>query len=176
MASISASFIPDINSAMSNSQAVFSGNNYRITILTERLIRLEFNLDGSFCNTPTLLVQNRAFPVPAFKVEQDERYLVITTKYFMLQYMKNKPFLGPKYAPDTNLKVVLNNTDKVWYYGHPEARNYKTTGVSLDNFKEPGIKVDDLVTFLTNDKVRTTRLIVPYPSGEVSTVCRPRCL
>ena len=157
MASISASFIPDINSAMSNSQAVFSGNNYRITILTERLIRLEFNLDGSFCNTPTLLVQNRAFPVPAFKVEQDERYLVITTKYFMLQYMKNKPFLGPKYAPDTNLKVVLNNTDKVWYYGHPEARNYKTTGGSLDNFKEPGIKVDDLVTFLTNDKVRTTQ-------------------
>ncbi len=134
MASISEAFIPDIKMAISNSQSVFSGNNYRITILSERLIRLEFNLTGQFCNGPTIMVKKRNFPVPSFKVEQDEKYIVITTKYFTLQYMKNKPFLGPKYAPDTYLKVYLNNTDKVWYYGHPEARNFKASGFSLDDF------------------------------------------
>ena len=35
---------------------------------------------------------------PAFKVQQDESYLVLETKYFTLQYLKNKPFAGPKYA------------------------------------------------------------------------------
>ncbi len=142
MASIGEHFKPKINTAKSNPGAVFQGNNYRITVLTERLVRLELSKDGLFCDTSTLLVKNRRFPVPNFKVEQDEKYLVITTKYFNLQYMKNKPFLGPAYAPDSNLKVALNNTDKMWYYGHPEARNFKTTGISLDDFKNDKIRLD----------------------------------
>lgn len=141
MASLGQHFTPDFNAAKSNAQAVFQGSNYRITVLTERLVRLELSKDGKFCDAPTLLVKNRNFPVPVFKVEQDESYLVITTKYFMLQYLKNKPFLGPKFAPDSNLKVVLNNTDKVWYFGHPEARNFKTTGISLDNMKDDRLKL-----------------------------------
>ncbi len=141
MASIGSQFLPNVIDAVSNSQAIFRGENYRITVLTERLLRLEFSVDGNFCDNETVLVKNRNFEVPVFKVEQDEKFLVLTTKYFMLQYMKGKPFLGPKYAPDSNLKVVLNNTDRVWYYGHPEARNFKTTGVSLDDFKNDKIRM-----------------------------------
>lgn len=142
LASIGEHFIPNKNSAISNAQAVFAGTNFRITVLTERLVRLEYSENGQFCDAQTLLAKNRNFPVPIFKVEQDERYLVITTKYFSLQYLKNKPFLGPKYAPDSNLKVTLNNTDKMWYYGQPEARNFKTTGISLDDMKNDKIKLD----------------------------------
>ncbi|MDE6285223.1 MAG: DUF5110 domain-containing protein [Bacilli bacterium] len=142
MASIGAHFAPNKNITISDPQAVFTGANYRITVLTERLIRLEMNKDGKFCDDPTLNVQNRKFPVPLFKVQQDEHYLVLTTKYFTLQYLKNKPFMGAKYAPDANLKVTLNNTDKTWYYGHPEVRNFKTTGISLDDFKNDKIRLD----------------------------------
>lgn len=119
---------------LANNKAIFKGKNYRITILSERLVRLEFSNVGNFNDKPTLLVRNRNFPLPPMKVEQDEQYLVITTKYFSLQYTKEKPFLGPKYAPDSNLKISLLTTDKTWYYGHPEARNFKGDAFSLDDF------------------------------------------
>lgn len=124
----------DENVALANNKAIFKGKYYRITILTERLIRLEFNVDGKFNDNLSLLVKKRNFPLPSFKVQEDEHYLVITTKYFSLQYNKDKPFLGPKYAPDSNLKITLLNTDKMWYYGHPEARNFKADAFSLDDF------------------------------------------
>ena len=33
------------------------------------------------------------------------------------------------------LKVELLNTDKIWYYGHPEIRNYGSPSISLDDNK-----------------------------------------
>ena len=133
---LDACFIPDKEKSKTNEQAVFKGTNYRISVLSDRLIRLEYASDGNFSDNLTTLVTNRNFKVPTFKVEQDEKYLVITTNYFNLQYIKNKPFLGPKFAPDNYLRVSLNNTDKVWYYGHPEARNFKGGAISLDNYKD----------------------------------------
>ena len=124
---------------ISDRRIVFKGVNYRITILSERLIRFEYSLDGLFYDGATEIVHNRNFPVPNIKVEQDDRYLVITTKYFILHYAKEKPFKGPSFAPDSNLKVKLVNTDKLWYYGHPEARNFKGSAFSIEDF---GSKTD----------------------------------
>ena len=134
MASFDNHFAPDLTKATAKEQVVFQGTNYRITVLSERLVRLEYSVDGHFSDNLTTLVKNRNFTVPQFKVEQDQNYLVITTNYFMLQYMKNKPFLGPKFAPDSYLKVALVNTDKVWFYGQAEARNFKGGAISLDNY------------------------------------------
>ena len=134
MASFDDCFKVDESKCRSQERAVFQGANYRISVLSERLIRLEYNPNGRFSDNLSLLVKNRNFDVPPFKVEQDEKYLVITTNYFNLQYIKNKPFLGPKFAPDNNLKVSLAATDKVWYYGQPEVRNFRGGAISLDNY------------------------------------------
>ncbi len=117
-----------------NPHVIFRGKYYRITVLSERLIRLEYSLNGIFYDGKTEIVHNRKFPMPQFKVEQNEKMLVITTKYFSLQYLKEKPFRGSKLAPDSNLKVKLLNTDKFWYYGHPEARNFKGSAFSISDF------------------------------------------
>ena len=119
------------NTAQNN---VFMGKHYRITVLSERLIRLEYSNDGNLNDLKTLLVKNRDFSVPEFKVEQDERYIAISTKYFSLQYAKEKPFIGSKFAPEANLKIKLLNTDKQWYYQHPEAKNFKADAFSLDDY------------------------------------------
>lgn len=131
---LDACFIPDLTKTKTKEQAVFRGTNYRISVLSERLIRMEYSIDGHFSDNLTTLVSNRNFTVPTFKVQQDEKYLVISTNYFNFQYLKNKPFVGPKFAPDNNLRVSLNGTDKVWFYGQVEARNFKGGAVSLDNF------------------------------------------
>ncbi len=134
MASLENHFKINPDDLISNSRIVFKGINYRITVLSERLIRFEYALDGSFYDGATEIVHNRNFKVPKIKAEQDDKYLVITTKYFMMQYAKEKPFKGPSFAPDSNLKVKLVNTDKMWYYSHPEARNFKGSAFSIEDF------------------------------------------
>ena len=93
MARLDTYFAPDLTKVSANERAVFVGQNYRITVLSERLIRLEYSVDGHFSDAPTTLVKNRKFPVPNFKVEQDQNYLVITTNYFMLKFWTYKRFI-----------------------------------------------------------------------------------
>ena len=120
------------NVSQSNTSAIFKGQKYRITILTERLIRLEYNPKGIFLDEKSELAINRNFPLPQFRVQQDQQFLQISTSYFVLTYRKEAPFQGAKFAPDSNLKVTLVNTDKYWYYNHPEARNFGGSAISLD--------------------------------------------
>ena len=142
MASFGKHFSVNQELGKSQKNAIKTGNFYRITVLTERLVRLEYSKDGKFNDSLTDLVANRNFSVPKFKVEEDEKYLVITTSYFSLQYVKDYPFKGPSFAPDTNLKIKLLNTDKIWYYGHPEARNFLGSAISLDDFKGGNKKLE----------------------------------
>ena len=110
--------------AFANVQCIYSGEHYRISILTDRLIRLEYSKSGVFEDRPTMLAWNRNFPVPKFVVKEDKRYIEIKTSYFNLFYIKNKSFEGSKVNPTANLRVEVANSDRVWYYGHPEVRNY----------------------------------------------------
>ena len=125
-------FSIDYNKAKSKPEVVFSGSNYRITVISECLIRLEYDAEGIFEDRPTEFAICRDFNVPEFKAEQDEKFLEIKTKYFILNYAKGKPFEASKVAPDANLKVTLNDTDKMWYPNHPEARNFYGTNVSIE--------------------------------------------
>lgn len=129
--------------AIPNPECILQGEKYRITILTERLVRFEYNENGSFEDRPTEFVKNRKFPKPAFEKNEDDKRIYITTKYFELKYEKEKPFLGSKLAPDQNLVVKLVDTEKFWYFGHVEARNYGGTSVSL-NSKEDQKKTKGL--------------------------------
>ncbi len=134
MASLGEHFKINPETLIPDRNTIFKGVNYRISVLSERLVRFEYSTSGTFYDGATELVHNRAFPEIKIKAEQDDKYIVITTKYFILQYAKEKPFKGPSFAPDSNLKVKLVNTDKMWYYDHPEARNFKGSAFSIEDF------------------------------------------
>ena len=99
------------NISQSKKDSIFTGKNYRITVLSERLIRLEYSPDGYFVNEKTELAIDRDFPNVEFNVQQDSQFLQITTSYFQLVYKKEAPFTSAKYAPDRNLRVSLVGTD-----------------------------------------------------------------
>ena len=61
-------FALDLNKAIANPACVLKGDKYRISVLTERLVRLEYNAEGNFEDSPTELVWYRNFPKPEFNV------------------------------------------------------------------------------------------------------------
>ncbi len=126
----------DVANLKSNSESIILGTNYRITILTERLVRLEYNPNGIFYDEQSQWVSFRNFSKPEFTVNEDDKYLVIKTKYFSLSYTKGKSFDGGKVVPTANLRVELNKTDRAWYYNHPEVKNYKGLMVGMDGTED----------------------------------------
>ena len=74
------------NPLISSNDLVVKGKHYRISVLTERLIRLEYHPEGIFCDNKTQLVEFRNFPKTDFQITEDNRYLVIKNKYFTLSY------------------------------------------------------------------------------------------
>lgn len=128
-------FVDNMQDAIAIKDNVIIGKKYRISILTERLIRLEYSESGKFEDRPTERVIFRKFPKVNYTVTQSETLIQIVAKYFTIDYVKEKSFVGSKVTPGSTLKITLNNSDRVWYYNHPEARNYGTINYSLDNFK-----------------------------------------
>ena len=116
-----------------NNENIIQGEKYRFTVLTPRLIRMEYSESGIFEDRLTTLVVNRKTDKVDYNLKEDNKYLEISTSYFRLTYQKNKPFYSGKFDTMKNLKVELLNTDRIWYYGHPEIRNYGSPSNSLDD-------------------------------------------
>ncbi len=125
--------IKNYENSISKNDSIIKGEKFRITVLSEVLLRLEYSETGKFEDRPTELAMFRNFEVPRFIKKEDENFLSIETNYFRLEYQKEKPFEGNKITPEQNLKVILKNSDKFWYYNHPEIRNFKSLSYSLDN-------------------------------------------
>lgn len=119
----------------SRENTVFKGKKYRITVLSERLVRLEYSYDGTFEDRPTELALNRFFDEPKFQVKEDEKYLEIVTSYFTLYYTKERSFKGSIFDKGSNLRVTLKDSDKYWYFNHPEVRRYNTPHTIIYNKK-----------------------------------------
>lgn len=104
--------------------AVVAGKNYRITVLTPSLFRLEYSENGVFEDRPTQSVINREFPVVDFSVKKGER-LVVETSKLRLTY-DEKPFSGD------GLKIEVKEIEgAVWRYGQ-ELHDLKGTYRTLD--------------------------------------------
>ena len=110
-----------------NEKTILMGSKFRIQILTERLIRFEYNESGKFVDARSARVINRNFPLPRFILKEDEAFFYIETKYVTIKYQKNA-----KYSERT-LSGVIQFSKKNWFYTQKEVRNYGGTTVSLDN-------------------------------------------
>ncbi|MFA6753125.1 MAG: hypothetical protein WCR93_02500, partial [Bacilli bacterium] len=86
MASLKPHFkIDKYEDAKSQNDAMIIGNKYRITILSDILIRLEYSDTGTFEDRPTELIKYRNFDITNFIKKEDATHLVVTTNYFKLE-------------------------------------------------------------------------------------------
>lgn len=160
-------FLVDQEKGKANENCIYKGNKYRITVLTERLIRLEYNESGQFLDAPTEMVLNRKFNEPQFAAKEDAQFIEIKTPYLTLFYTKDKPFKGTTLNPSANLKVAVNNSDRVWYYGHPEVRNFKSPLNNLTVGKTKGTTQKSLFSQEGFSSIDDSTSKIFLPTGEI---------
>ncbi|MGG6312528.1 TIM-barrel domain-containing protein [Paenibacillus macerans] len=123
---------------ISPSSSIVAGRNYRFTILTSRLFRLEYNKDGKFQDLPTQVVINRNFQTPEFTVYESEQSLEITTAELHLIYDK-------KEFSSSGLSIHVMDTQgkhmSHWRYGQ-KSKNLGGTARTLDDVNGP-IAIED---------------------------------
>ena len=70
---------------------VVQGERYRITVLDDGLLRLEYSETGEFEDRPSQTVVDRAFGPADFRLTEDEHELELHTERLQLIYDK-RPF------------------------------------------------------------------------------------
>ena len=127
MAGLCSYFVKNPKDLIANRRNIVRGDKYRFTVLSPRLIRIEYNKNNKFEDRATALVVKRDFGYTPYTINQTDISLTITTEYFTLTYIKSAPINGK------NIKVVINGTDKEWYPEIKEVRNLGTINYSLDD-------------------------------------------
>ncbi len=114
---------------VANPEAVITAGNTRFTLLTERLIRMEYSPDSTFTDNATITFVNRNLPVPAFEQKTENGLLVIKTAGLQVSYQLN----SGKFSR-TNLQVKYTDTNRsfTWHPGQRNKHNLKGTTRTLD--------------------------------------------
>ncbi|MBQ6227087.1 MAG: DUF5110 domain-containing protein [Prevotella sp.] len=118
---------------MANPEAVVASGRARFTVLTPRMIRIQYSSREQFEDRATFAVVNRNLPVPAFTTREENGFLYIQTEFLTLRY-KIGSTISPSLKSPNNLSITmpLNGHDVVWYPGKEDALNLKGTKRTLD--------------------------------------------
>ena len=122
---------PAQNPVAQASAQVVEGNA-RFTVLTDRLVRMEWAPDGRFEDNATLAIVNRDLPVPAFTVSRAGGKLTLKTRALTLEYK------GGEFSAD-NLRVRFRMGGKTvsWHPGADASGNLMGTARTLDGCEGP---------------------------------------
>lgn len=111
-----------------NRENCYEGKGFRVSILTQRLLRIEFQKENTFVNEATQRIINRNFVNTPFEVKETEVELIINTKFLKFVYDKTKNDIA-------GVKIHVLDVDgselSVWKYGEEEG-NLKGTARTLD--------------------------------------------
>jgi hypothetical protein len=114
---------------IASSESIITLGNVRFTVLTSRLIRLEYSMDGTFEDRPSQPFWFRKQPVPAIRRTVSERMIEIETGDLLLRYRPSRWGFTR-----WTLSITLKGTDVTWRYGDSSRRagNLKGTARTLD--------------------------------------------
>jgi alpha-glucosidase (family GH31 glycosyl hydrolase) len=140
-----------------NPEAVVKTENARFTVLTPRMIRMEWSPQGQFEDRASQAFWTRSQPKPDFFVRQTDTRLIIETESLVVVYVPDQPF------SDQTLWIEMKESDTTWRYGDPDPGNLGGTARTLDGIDgavpvSPGLisrsgwsLVDDSKSLVFND-------------------------
>lgn len=109
--------------------AIVEAGKARFTILTERLIRMEYSNDSTFNDQPTITILNRNLPTPEFRTRTENGVLIVSTSYLTLTYKISGGGFNNR-----NLKIDYadNSRSFTWKPGMRDPKNMHGTTRTLD--------------------------------------------
>ena len=117
---------------IADTQAVVTVPGARFTVLSPRLLRLEFSPDGAFEDRLSQAFWYRRQPVPYFEVRHDEARIrggiEIETDYLLLRYQ-----IGDSGFTERTLSITLKERATAWHYGQEDPLNLLGTARTLDD-------------------------------------------
>lgn len=119
-------------------QNVICGEKYRITVLTDSLLRLEYSEQGKFEDRATQVVENRNFPAIEFKVERHSGGILLRTEVLQLVYNEQE-FTG--YGLSIEVKDKKTSLQKTWHFGET-IEDLGGTARTLDNVNGAEVELD----------------------------------
>ena len=112
-----------------NPDAVIQGDHWRIGVITDALIRLEWSDSGRFVDDATQMALVRDFgDKPNFTVIERDGWLEIDTPSLHLSYNQREFSAEGLYATVKNVNAI----DNTWHYGDEQRRNLGGTYRTLD--------------------------------------------
>ncbi|MDJ0753236.1 MAG: glycoside hydrolase family 31 protein [Ardenticatenaceae bacterium] len=127
---------------------VFPQDGWRLTILTSRLIRLEYDPHGRFEDRPSQTFWYRQHEVPAFDIQQKGEQWQLSTGHLevMIDLAQPGPPAGKENTQNLTIKVIERET--TWTPGTAAAGNLGGTYRTLDGVSgriplEPGLMSKD---------------------------------
>lgn len=143
---------------------MIEGNSYRITVLTDRLIRLEYQKNGVFENRLTQMVMNRDFPDVEGDIRRRDNMTEVETKELLLTY-NGEPFSS------IGLSIYVKQTGRTWHYsivyGNTD-RNLYGTARTLDQ-TDGFVQLDDGIFGLNGYGVIDDSSSPVFEDGEFKT-------
>ena len=89
MAKLQEHFQMDYKKILPPVNSIIKGKKFRITILSELLVRLEYSETGEFEDRPTELVMSRKFPSVKFEAKDDNTYYLLLDEIQILDRFVN---------------------------------------------------------------------------------------
>ncbi|MBA3825457.1 MAG: DUF5110 domain-containing protein [Ktedonobacterales bacterium] len=116
--------------AVAQAAAVVVRDTVRFTVLTARLLRLEWSPTGDFTDAATFAFPHRSGEVPPFTVQDDGEHLQIDTGALLLTYR-----LGSGRFTPANLAITRRDAAgaHTWHPGQPATENLGGTRRTLDD-------------------------------------------
>lgn len=115
---------------VADQRATITSGPARFSILTDRIIRMEFDPQGVFEDRPSQAIWYRKQPVPDFNVDRNEEGLEIRTQFLHLTYR------GGRFTKES-LQIELMNEGVIWRFGDENDGNLGGTGRTLDGADGP---------------------------------------
>ena len=112
-----------------NPQSVVVAGNSRFTVLTPRLLRLEWSPAGQFEDRGTYAFPTRCAPAPPFTVRTEGDDRIVDTGALTLRYRQDD---GPFTAANLSISFDLHGERQVWRPGMVDPANLRGTRRTLD--------------------------------------------
>ncbi|MGM9768569.1 MAG: TIM-barrel domain-containing protein [Candidatus Cryptobacteroides sp.] len=114
--------------------AIVTQGRARFTVLTSRLIRMEWAENGVFEDRATLGIVNRRLEVPEFQVDRSSGTLTVRTGDIVLNYIGDDEFSASNLSVSFKMKSGDGERKVVWTPGMDDGGNLLGTARTLDGY------------------------------------------